>query len=920
LETSTYLETTMMFHHSTANNEDNDQSSEEEEEQPSNTSPPTFQPPMPEEGTDEERKNIQDSRTNFAILHFALTVPKYSISLFLFLAAKCIPLSTPFEAVHRPLENLQTLAKMEAQSYSTCAKESFTKVLDMELDSLAQTEYARAMIAQDKNRESIELATKMTRDCSRAINLAKQSLQTWRAMNGMESIQNQTCSSEKQALLDNFLGNSSSLWMSGEITSQLHSYTEQSTHSLSLVQTYAQNRIQYDYNYFVAERIQPTLALLGNSSLMLEDVTLPLLMDEKDLNLRVEASLQDLQATLQAAKAQIDSLTARLQDYTESIEDFYRHYQDVYRRLRIGAEFVTEFLPPGLSIPQVFDLGNVPRASLLLPTFYHYPTGDFVLQTQQVLDKTKEEWIRLLEGMYAEAEHQAKHHLRGHTNDLVDQIASFLEMEGYNPPRFAGERSMAEELAHVQSLGKQVRENAEEALGPLKQLYQQHTSTRDIPTKLTSSNWNQSAHLVSDVLPTTTFEYLQPLFPSLTIPIFLRSMFSWILDNSWIVETLVQAIRLWILEAKYAKGAIPDLPVLDYEEEYLTRTFEGGDSRSLALLCKSIISVFASPGYWLAVIIVPLSVGIMVLWRPHVQQSCQESRNGTYLANHFFAPLLINGANAPGNALYLKGETECQKAKQSICNDMQVEFEATIQSDIASLSTLELNRNESVQAMQAMVSCIDLDWNALEMDEACCGLKGYGIRNCSDATNLMICPIDELAPRGEAAAFRPVVSYLEDRSCLADDFPLELDNARFNCSALSNACFDIPCASVNEDYLLAKTIETDCQIELYAFDCCSFVIVVVYQILAVSLICTLLFQGIRQLFWRKLCPDGVRFHTQLCENGEVAFGASQMDRFERMSVTIQRYERNGKFKLILGIFTLIWWAMSLVVFRHYEVF
>ncbi|KAL3940804.1 MAG: hypothetical protein SGBAC_004720 [Bacillariaceae sp.] len=886
------------------NNSDNEQPSsslplEEEEESPSTPAPPRFCPlDTNEETSDEARKKIQDSRTNFAILHFALTVPKYSFSLFLFLAAGCVPMRTPREAIHKPLANLKTLARMEAQSYSTCVEEVFEQVLTFQLEELAQTEYTRAMKSQDQNRKRIQIATNMAKDCSMATNLAKRSLQTWQTVNEVEDFPSQICSTSDQEVLDSFLGNASSLLVEDEITSQLEAYTLKSTHSMQLVQDFARNRIQYDYDYFVTSRIQPTLQLLQGTQTSIGNMTFPVLMDHEDVSLRVQDSLQDLEHTLEMAKTHIDNLSLRLQDYRQSIEAFYQHYQDIFNRLKNGAEFVIEFLPPGSQIPSMFEMGNLPKAQSLLPQFYHFPADEFALQTLEIMDQTKAKFITLLEEMYVEVEQRAKHHLRGHSMDLMDQIDAFLHMEGYDPPKFQGHAGTLEaELQYVQSLGKQMHQSATQALGPLKQLYRQQVSSSTFPANFTSGAWDQSSVSASNVLPptTTTFDYLKPIFPDISIPEILQLAFSWILSNAWIVETIIQAVRLWILEAKYAKGAIPDLPVLDYEEEFLSRTFDNGESRSLALLFKTLLSAFASPLYWLALVLIPLTLGIMVIWRPHVQQSCVDSRTGTYLANNFFAPLLINGANAPGHVLYLKGETECHQSKQSICNDMQVQFEATLHSDSTTARALEIHRNESTQTVHALERCIDLSLNAGAMDQACCGLKGYGTQECN-VTDL-VCPLDELAPHGEAASFRPVMEYIGDESCLTDKFPLNLEDARFNCSALSNACLDIPCNGVNEGYLLAKTIETDCQIEMYVLDCCSFVIVVVYQIFAVSLICTMLFQGIRQLFWRKLCPDGVRFHTQLCENGDLAFGDSKMDRFERMSVTIQRYERNGKFKL-----------------------
>jgi hypothetical protein len=126
----------------------------------------------------------------------------------------------------------------------------------------------------------------------------------------------------------------------------------------------------------------------------------------------------------------------------------------------------------------------------------------------------------------------------------------------------------------------------------------------------------------------------------------------------------------------------------------------------------------------------------MIMWRPHLKNNCHVTMQGTYLANPFLAPLLINEANAAGNALYLQGDMECHQTQRSICNEMQMQMQmqmqmrATFQSDIATLHAIRIQRNESVEAIRLMESCLALDMNAQRMEEACCGLKGFGTSNC----------------------------------------------------------------------------------------------------------------------------------------------------------------------------------------------
>jgi hypothetical protein len=78
----------------------------------------------------------------------------------------------------------------------------------------------------------------------------------------------------------------------------------------------------------------------------------------------------------------------------------------------------------------------------------------------------------------------------------------------------------------------------------------------------------------------------------------------------------------------------------------------------------------------------------------------------------------------------------------------------------------------------------------------------------------------------------------------------------------------------------------------------------------------MLFQGSRQIFWRKLCPNGVRLHTQLHENGDLALGREKVDRSERVLVAIQHFQLVGKLKVTIGIAAFVCWAISLAIFRH----
>ena len=378
-------------------------------------------------------------------------------------------------------------------------------------------------------------------------------------------------------------------------------------------------------------------------------------------------------------------------------------------------------------------------------------------------------------------------------------------------------------------------------------------------------------------------------------------------------------MRLLRLEAKYSRGAIPDLPTIDYQDEDVHEKDSSSEtSKPKLLLLKIVISTFASPGYLWILALIPPCFGAMVLWRPHVQNNCRDSTQGTYLANQFLAPIIINQANALGNAYYLKGEVECHQMQQALCNERRIQLDATYQSDISALHMIEGQYNESAKVIQAIQSCIDVEMNKELMNEACCGVKGFPNTDCQ-STNL-VCPVNHDIRLETPAAFRPLEEYLTETACQKGYVPLELEDTQFNCLPLVDICTNIPCFGVNEEYLWSRTVDVDCKVESYILDCCIFLLMVVFQIFAVNVICTLLFQGIRQVFWRKLCPTGIRFHTHLQENGDLVKGQDRSDRSRKVATAIERFELVGKLKLIIGAVSFILWTVSLIIFQEVDPF
>jgi hypothetical protein len=864
--------------------------------------------------------DVQELRTNFAILHFAFTVPKYSISLLLFLVAKCIPLTTPYEAIHRPLAELHRLVEVESDSYLHCTQTAFDRAIHSEIFFLARIESDVVVRAQKENKAFLERGQKLSQDCFHAASKARHSLQTWHADNADPPARgNETCSNKDRLYLNSFLGDeNNTIFVEGRISSLLEGYVQSNSNSIERIQGYTEARFQYDFDYFVTSKINPTLSYLQEAQDEVRGASFTLMIDKLEVENRLRESLKEMTTIMDDAQARVNALGLQLQEYTSSIETFHTAYADVYQRLVDGADFVTELLPYGESLPEFFDLTTVPVAYSLIPHVFLNQNYDnsFIISTQNLLNRTTQRCFEALQEVYEEVERQTTHKLRGSMGEITNILSDLLDSKDYNPPKFVGSQeginSIVQEIEHLGSIGQVTQTRAQAVLDHLSPLPEQDFFPDDMRTDHKISDWNRSSHFVQEESPIKYFEYLRPVFPSIFLPEILLSFVSWVLKNAWVLEVLVQALRLWFLEAKYSRGAIPDMPVIDYENDDLEAEDSDNTEPALAvLLCKTLLSVCRSPSYFVVLILLPFCFGATVIWRPHVISNCRDTMQGTYLAKQFLAPLLINRANALGNGYYIKGEIECHQTQRSICEEMQTKLGATTSLDIASHRAIQLHRNHSIQVIRAMQNCIDIEINIRQMDEACCGLKTFRTVDCQN-TNLT-CPIDEtLVPK---AAFRPLQEYLDETACLEESFPWELNDSQFRCMPLLIPCNDIPCSGINEEYLSSRIIETDCKVELYILDCCSFLLMAVYQFLAVRLICSMLFQGIRQVYWRNLCPDGVCLHTRLHENGDLARGHDRTDRSKRIVVAIGRFQLVGKLKIAIGIVALVCWGSSLAIFR-----
>jgi hypothetical protein len=393
----------------------------------------------------------------------------------------------------------------------------------------------------------------------------------------------------------------------------------------------------------------------------------------------------------------------------------------------------------------------------------------------------------------------------------------------------------------------------------------------------------------------------------------------------WLTELVLQGLRLWRLDTKYSRNATPDLPEIDYaandddgvnsrdDDTYLQRKL-----RSLQLLSFTMLKYMCC-NVWIIVAIfaIPLCLGLSCWMYPHYHANCVSSRNGTFVARHVWAPLVVNQANVGGNTITLLSEAQLINEKSNICNRNVTDTTKFHRNELTLMSQTFHQYNQTLFLMSLMDRCVELDQLDGTLETACCGLKGYNSHaSCGSmdgrASN-WTCPIDVTV--NPPAAFLPVRYYLSNPLCQPsssahDTSSWELEDSRFNCQALPKTC-DVPCHSVDEDWILHQVIETECSMEGYYFGCIFLCVVALYHAVMLNLWTTLLFNGVKCLWWRNLNPHGLVLKTRIYEDGTLIQGAVlRQDRSERIRQVLTRFRWLGYLQLSLGMIILLGWMLS----------
>lgn len=874
---------------------------------------------------------VRSNRISMTLLHYFVTYPRWSLSLFLFLGSRSISMPPARKMLFGPIEDLHLIVRQESNNYHHCTVDAFDK-LDGQLNRTVRKEYNRVLAASQYNTKLVERVKNISRQCNKANQKSQDALKQW-SSNGMTvptttDINETTSISCSEMSINSLDGDIYAA--ENQISSILDQYMDENKNGLERIQDYTQSRIEYDYQYFVNDRIKRALDYIDDmaSSVINNNLHFDFtqeLSDMTELVINLRSRLQYLLQHLEETKFRMEIMTNQLQSFKSSIEQFRIFYTDIRERLEKGGEYMKDLLPTGSNIPAFFDLSMLPLADSLMPDLFEitgfpsdFPSFEDILNDLSTLEKIQNDFI-------IKVQKEVQEILHTQTNDIAEHLREILTLDDYNPPTFntpfLGLSTISDEVERILEIGERAKIETIQVLNGTQNF---HSSSHGSENTRKPPIFELSR--ISSMIAgnSTQFSYKEFNFFSFTVPQFLKSFLVRLLTDFWIFELIFQTIRFWRLKKRYERDATPNLPEIDYGT--------GDDEEQQASTIQFIKNCFSRHFHiqWVVMLLIVLLlwIPVMLIWSPHVNDNCIQSNRGTFLANNMITPLLINAANVPGNQYHTIGESVCNKKKGAVCNAMFSQSELNHHKNYNAFQIYMEDYHQSEEFSHLLFTCVDAESLGEQFQDACCGLEGYSTTNCSLPLEerKASCPIEEINLNNDLQestarkAYRPIQEYRSD--CPEDLKSLALEDAIFDCAELHDTCDIQSACSVGVDERLIQPLvaEADCYVERYLIQLCYFVLLSMYHAIMLNIFCTLIINGVRHLSWRKLCPNGIKLKTQLNEQGDIVKGANQQDRTERIMAAVKRFELVGWVQLGLGTATAIFWAISFVVMIDKKIF
>ncbi|KAL7556101.1 hypothetical protein ACA910_008156 [Epithemia clementina (nom. ined.)] len=977
-------------------------------------------------------QDIQRNRRFMTIVHFVLTYPRWSFSLFLLLASSSLGyhpagrgergavLPTPQEGVQAPIQNLWALVALESRAYYDCTVHAFDEEpyssAQQRLRDMAEQEWQVSMRKHQYNlQQQLEQnVTPMVRSCKQQARQAQRALTQWHNQQQQEANTNNSntksaviavpwrhhddndnqnnnsnhsaamCTTQDREILigtsdngnNNATGYDTSYYdqrdeaeeevvsLTGQINEELSAWRRRTVQTATQLATYAQNRSTYDYNYFVGYKFTTALNLLTEWDVkvghaMIELPSLP----EQDLLKQLRKILQGgILDFLDEARVRLLVMEARLESFYVSIDAFRLNYQDLYHRLQLSLAFVKDFVPPTVDLPSYMDLSNIPLVQVLMPSpVFSLPQFHPAKLPEVNIDVLLASIVQLINALVRTALlQQVSDTFRTLLEQLLEALQAVLQLEDYDPPQYNGSSSADGSSSNQNDMNndldamEQNNQGSQERIFQLvqdalfsseaaahweDQLQQQGNGALDSTTStidnMAETTGSSGFPLVLESGNATSFAYLEPTFPSFAIPEAFEFLFSLMFAHQWMVEIIIQFIRIFRLKQKYEKNATPDLPEIDL----VTETDENGEEEekqsyynesSWSLIRLALLEhLLLTPWMMVGLILLPVALFGVFCWFPHVKHSCIDTRNGTFIARSMIAPVLINMASVSGNAHYTMSEFNCRRLQRNLCTVHFHESGQLYRSDLSKLQSLVKEYNESIAVRDRFQRCFNLSALDLSFSTACCGLEGYtsDVNACSGRGIPELCPIDNsTVPQSAFQPISQILDFQDDGDDMSSSacWPSEwwedlLVDSRFDCTNLfeDNLCGNPACTGVDSFRLVEATIEADCQVELYVVKCCVLVLLALYHGIMVNLISSLAFNGVKRVRWRKLKPDGIKFRTHVAEeDGKLVKGGDPKERLDRIQMALRRFQQVGQVQLVLSAVLFAAWFLSFLVLRR----
>lgn len=866
------------------------------------------------EGSDEPitQAALRKNRAIMTILNFLVFSPKWSVSLFLYLASRTTTLPTSNEKVMQPRQNLQAVVQTEAALYYDCVKTGY-QLQDVQMDRVVKTEQDRVYRRHATIQTQIQVAAKSTSRCINSTLAAQRAMQGWGALGlTVPRTYNQTivstCTVDDQEQLAVMLSDDVT-GIQNNVMSILEAYIAASLATMRKILQYSKDREAYDYNYFIGIKIHAVMDLLDHFTVPNIFLTFP----EQQLTLELRGILQDLLDALHGAYIRVDLLAIRIAEFETSIRAFYLNYTDLYGRFAMIGKFVRDFLPNGIPLPGYFDISGLPLPSSLLPPIFEIPQFPGVLPN---IDDLISEYIikalKLISDLLQAAAEGASEQTRQAIDELIQLLKELLTLEDYNPPKYPrsqGIETPDDEVAYVQYLANQTTADTGNALNDLKKLSAGTPDYRPfIPDEGVYAPTLGDKNL-------TQFTFLDLNFPEIAIPVWILAAVGYIFSYTVLFDCATQAIRLYRLKCKYEKNATPNLPEIDYIAQTENKEKEESKPSKLQLAQAMLLKNLLNPWVFLALMIIPIALCILFFWFPHVKRTCIDSNRGTFLARHVFTQVLVNRANSQGYAFHMAAQLQCQTRQHSICSLESFQSDAAYRNDIETINSLQGRFNQSNDIRGVIDRCVDTGILDNQFETHCFGLEGYTVKKSSADQHWQFCPIDTQAV--PPASFRPVGESLMGPACDFEWNSWNVTDSLFNCSVLEEACSEVPCTGVDANLIEKMTIDADCIVETYAIHVCIFIAFTIYHAIMINIGTSLLFNGILQVKWMSLKPDGIKFMTQVQRNGELVKGDDLEDRTDRIEKAMKRYVLAGYMQIGLSVAVCLFWIVTFFILKEF---